>query len=150
MTAREATCRRKRRLRREAQARAWREWVCGGPLVDHAAPIMTSGDDRLGYNEFWRDMQRRTERMTTEGELLVIGFARGCCVRRAEELRMVAEALGLLSAAGPPHSAPLETTNPSLLQDVVAANYSAPARSVSDVRSTLPRLCKHQPSSTSS
>lgn len=134
---------RRRRERRQARERAWREWVCGGPLVEHDRPIMTSGDDKLGYAEFWRDMQRRSARMEVESELLVIGFARGCCVRRAEELRMIREALELLESAGKPYSAPTGgTTNPALggLRDIVQRNHTAPGLTASDALRTIPRL----------
>lgn len=104
---------------------------------------MTSGDDRLGYNEFWRAMQRRSARMTVESELLVIAFARGCCVRRAEEVRMLQEALELLESAGSPYSAPTGgTTNPALgsIRDIVQRNHTAPGGTVSDALRTIPRL----------
>lgn len=134
---------RRRRERREAQERAWREWVCGGPLVEHDKPVMTSGDDAQGYDEFWRDMQRRSRRMTVESELLVVAFARGCCVRRAEEIRMLQETLELLESAGRAFSVPTGgTTNPALggIRDIVQKNHTAPGRTVSDALPNIPRL----------
>lgn len=90
MTPREATMRRKRLQRREAQDLAYREWVCGGPLVDAFEPIV--GGDDFGHAErVAAALEERARRCTAEATLLAIDFAKRCWVVRAVRREMLAE-----------------------------------------------------------
>jgi hypothetical protein len=79
MTARQTEERKRKRLRREAQEQAWREWANGGPLMDTFAPIMQGAMTDAEYAEFVRrEQERRSEVMRQESYRLAWAFAMGC------------------------------------------------------------------------
>lgn len=110
---RELTRRRKIRERREALVVAEREWVCGGPLIDIAKPIIGGGDTAhpLLVQE---EIARRTRIWTREAELLARHFARKCWVTLSVQERMDADYERIIAEAGPPALKPTHSTRPGV------------------------------------
>jgi hypothetical protein len=117
MSARAARTRRLRRERREAIARAEREWVCGGPLVEHDRPVI-GGDDARHPELVAAAMRRAAERVQVEVRLLAAHFADRCLLLRAERGRMLADFLALhdelARRLGPLRPEPTHTTHPGM------------------------------------
>lgn len=111
MTAREATCRRKRRLRREECERLYREHVCGAPLVDVGAPVIGGPGDAEHMALVKAELELRSRNMQREIKLLAWDFAHRCCLIRGERVRMWARLSKLLKDVGPPGSAPTHSTS---------------------------------------
>lgn len=111
MTARERETRRRRLVRQKARERAEREWVCGGPLVDHAAPIIGGGDAE--HREIvLAELVRRQTLMQIEALHLARHFARRCLLRIAERAAMMHALCDLLESVGPPYVQPTHSTMP--------------------------------------
>lgn len=113
---------RRKRDRREARERAWRESVCGGPLVDVAEPVMGGSTSAEAHGHLIHEMIRRALAVERETDKLLVAFAQGCCVRAHVERQMIFE-LRVLFARLP---------GPTLV----------PTHSTADIRSvpTIPRL----------
>lgn len=96
-------CRQRKRDRRLALARAERQWICGGPLVDHARPFLTRhGINAIEHAEGLKtDLEERARRSQIESQFLACHFAERCLVRERVRERMLAEYMRLSLAAGP-------------------------------------------------
>jgi hypothetical protein len=116
MTARELRTARIRRDRREARERAYREWVCGGPLVEVDRPII-GGDDFTHPLLVQAEIQRRALRIRAESMVLALHFASRCCATAPVRLAMLGEWIGYeqIAKRGPGTIA-THTTHPSLPQ----------------------------------
>lgn len=96
MNARAAETARRRRVRREALARAEREWVWGAPLVDVGEPILSGGDAFEHQAVVALEIHRRMQTIRYEAIVLARYFASKCWVVRAEAEQMDEEFLALL------------------------------------------------------
>jgi hypothetical protein len=84
VSRRELECRRRRRERRLTLERLEREWVCGGPLVDHSETILSGGSGAEHAQYVMEEMQRRSVRMAQEAESLAWWFMHRCLLLKAE------------------------------------------------------------------
>ena len=82
---------------------AYREWVCGGPLVDIQRPVM-GGDTQAEHAQRMLDeLAERAERSDRESRLLAQDFPRGCWVRAAERDAMWPDLQALLDVLPGPN-----------------------------------------------
>lgn len=120
MTTREAVTLRKRRLRRESQERAYREYVCAGPLVDASRPIIGGGD--LDHPMLVQaEMNRRSARVQVETVALAVDFADRCLLVKAERFRMLWDVLALIAPLGQPYAPPVASTHPTVSTSTIPA-----------------------------
>jgi hypothetical protein len=111
MTAREATCRRKRRIRAEERARLYREYVCGGPLIDIDTPVIGGPGDLEHMALVKAELELRARNVQREARLLALDFAHRCCLVRGERVRMYLKLVALWREVGPPGVAPTHSTS---------------------------------------
>lgn len=106
-------CRQRKRERRLALARAEREWVCGGPLVDFAKPFLTRhGIDGIEHAERLKiDLAERARRAQIEAHWLAFHFAERCLVRERVRERMLAEYMRITLSGAPLRVMPTHSTS---------------------------------------
>lgn len=122
LSAREIECRRRRRERREALAKAELEFVNGGPLIDQSAPVMGPGMNDAQYHAHLRiELFRRAYAMDLESRRLAVWFADGCWLVKAERDAMLYGLLDLLNRIGLPGSAPTHSTLPGATANDIPA-----------------------------
>lgn len=98
--------RRRKRDRRDARECAYREWVCGGPLVDALLPVIGGGTDAEHEARLHAEFAERQRRVGVELDLLARDFARRCALSRLAQVLMVSDWLDLNASLtrrlGPP------------------------------------------------
>lgn len=111
MTALEATTARKRRQRREERERLYREWVCGGPLIDIDEPVIGGQGDAAHQLLVRAELQLRASVVQREATALAQEFAHRCCLVRAERVRMWLLLVKLWREVGAPGVVPSHSTS---------------------------------------
>lgn len=111
MTAREATCLRKRRVRRAERERLYREHICGGPLTDIDRPVIGGPGDAEHMALLKAELELRARNVQREARLLAMDFAHRCCLIEGERARMYLKLMALFRQVGPPGVAPTHSTS---------------------------------------
>jgi hypothetical protein len=116
MSERAKATARRRRARAEERARLWREHVCGGPLVDQAAPVVDTpfGRTGLGHAVYLAEvLAERQAAIARELDLLAAAFAHGCAARQHVREAMLADFRHWQEQLGQPGSVPTHSTAPA-------------------------------------
>jgi hypothetical protein len=114
MTARLREELRRKRDRRDARARAYREHVCKGELVDVARPVLSGGTAEEHSRLVAERAHIRAQLAQKEADLLAIDFARRCWVTPIDEAVMIGGYFALMDAVGAPTIPAYNSTSPAV------------------------------------
>lgn len=104
------TERERKAARADADARSWREDVCGGPLVDIARPLIGGRTEATHQEALEFELRYRAQKIDMETRLLAAAFAEGCWLPIADRVEMLADWTLLHNILGSPGPLPTHST----------------------------------------